>query len=58
MKRMLAYSSIGQAGFVMIGMVLRHGRRLCRDGAVHGGLLVHEPRRLRLHHPVLDPHRQ
>ena len=37
---------------------LRHRRRLRRNGALHGGLSVHESGGLRLHHPVLDPNRQ
>jgi NAD(P)H-quinone oxidoreductase subunit 2 len=58
MKRMLAYSSIGQAGFVMIGMVCGTEDGFRGHGSVHGGLPVHEPGGLRLHHPLLDPHRK
>ena len=46
-KRLLAYSSIAHAGYLLIGFVHRHGRGLLGGGLLPGRLPVHEPRRLR-----------
>ena len=44
-KRMLAYSSVGQAGYLLIAVVGAHAARGARDALLPGGLRGHEPRR-------------
>ena len=46
-KRMLAYSSIAHAGYLLVGLVAGHRRRQGGDALLPAGLRRHEPRRLR-----------
>jgi NAD(P)H-quinone oxidoreductase subunit 2 len=58
MKRMLAYSSIGQAGFVMIGLVCGTEDGFAAMVLYMAAYPVHEPGGLCLHHSLLPADRQ
>ena len=50
-KRMLAYSSIAHAGYLLVAFTGLPVRRHCRCLLLHRHLRRHERRRLRCHHP-------
>ena len=49
LKRMLAYSSIAHAGYMLIGVVAGHAARHHGDADLPADLLVHAARRVRGH---------